>query len=77
MVGYKATEASLSCLRHLQRTESEYISRRKMRVELPGRKLKIGTKKLIDKRDHEVLFWKRRGCRGKVTRRKMIHCGDL
>ena len=78
-VGEKVREARLRRFGHVQRRDSEHISRQMMRLELPGRS-SIGRPKrrFMDgvKENLKLDSVREDDAEDRVRWRKMIHCGE-
>ena len=79
MFGEKVRETRLRWFGHVQRRDSEYISGRMMRLELPGRRSRGRPKRRfmdVVKEDMKLVGVREEDADDRVRWRWMICCGD-
>ncbi|OKP64685.1 hypothetical protein A8A03_01925 [Escherichia coli] len=77
--GEKAREARLRWFGHVQRRDSEYIGKRMLRLELPGRRPRGRPKRRfldVVKEDMRIVGVGEEDTEDRVEWRQMIRCGD-
>ena len=77
--GDKVREARLRWFGHVQRRNCEYISRRMLRLELPGRRSRGRPKRRfmdVVREDMKLVGVREEDAEDRVRWRHMIHCGD-